>query len=195
MKEKAKNFLYIILAIVISFFIYRFLTIRLLDFLPFVIENKIPLYISVILIQSIIIYILLKAIINNELNKSSIIMLSIQYFLILAFLLFGRTIGLKGIELNIFNSFKDWFDDSYSLIVSIANILMFVPMGFFFKDKNKKISIFIMLFCIITCEGIQYIFSLGFFDIGDIVLNLIGFIIGITFFKSEFFKNKIILKN
>ena len=103
--------------------------------------------------------------------------------------------GLKGIELNIFNSFKDWFDDSYSLIVSIANILMFVPMGFFFKDKNKKISIFIMLFCIITCEGIQYIFSLGFFDIGDIVLNLIGFIIGITFFKSEFFKNKIILKN
>ncbi len=193
MKEKFQNFLYLLSAIIISFFIYRFLTIKLLDFIPFVARNRLPMYISVIAIQSIVIYILLKAIIKNELDRSSKIMLFIQYIVILIFLLFGRNIGVKGIELNLLNSIKNWFDDSYSIIVSLANILMFIPMGFFFKNKDKKKSIFIMLLCIFCCESIQYIFSLGFFDIGDIILNLTGFTFGLMFFKSQFIKNKFIL--
>lgn len=42
-----------------------------------------------------------------------------------------------------------------------------------------------MLFLIIIFESIQYMLSLGVFDVGDIILNIIGFIIGLKVFKSK----------
>ncbi|MFR4584852.1 hypothetical protein HF846_04915 [Clostridium cadaveris] len=184
-KKILKNTFLILFSIIISFFIYRFITINLLDFIPFVITNKIPLYISIVLVQSIIIFIILLGIINNKLDSFSKKLLWLQYFIILLFLLFGRNIGFKGVELNILNSSKSWLSNSYNVVITIANLLMYMPLSLNFTNKNPKKIIPVMLFLIIIFESIQYMLSLGVFDVGDIILNIIGFIIGLKVFKSK----------
>ena len=184
-KKILKNTFLILFSIIISFFIYRFITINLLDFIPFVITNKIPLYISIVLVQSIIIFIILLGIINNKLDSFSKKLLWLQYFIILLFLLFGRNIGFKGVELNILNSSKSWLSNSYNVVITIANLLMYMPLSLNFTNKNPKQIIPVMLFLIIIFESIQYMLSLGVFDVGDIILNIIGFIIGLKVFKSK----------
>lgn len=184
-KKILKNTFLILFSIIISFFIYRFITINLLDFIPFVITNKIPLYISIVLVQSIIIFIILLGIINNKLDSFSKKLLWLQYFIILLFLLFGRNIGVKGVELNILNSSKSWLSNSYNVVITIANLLMYMPLSLNFTNKNPKKIIPVMLFLIIIFESIQYMLSLGVFDVGDIILNIIGFIIGLKVFKSK----------
>ena len=54
-----------------------------------------------------------------------------------------------------------------------GNILLFIPMGYFLKDKISYGTIII-----IFLELMQYITSRGLFDIVDIVLNHIGLYIG-----------------
>ena len=184
-KKILKNTFLILFSIIISFFIYRFITINLLDFIPFVITNKIPLYISIVLVQSIIIFIILLGIINNKLDSFSKKLLWLQYFIILLFLLFVRNIGFKGVELNILNSSKSWLSNSYNVVITIANLLMYMPLSLNFTNKNPKKIIPVMLFLIIIFESIQYMLSLGVFDVGDIILNIIGFIIGLKVFKSK----------
>lgn len=137
-KKILKNTFLILFSIIISFFIYRFITINLLDFIPFVITNKIPLYISIVLVQSIIIFIILLGIINNKLDSFSKKLLWLQYFIILLFLLFGRNIGFKGVELNILNSSKSWLSNSYNVVITIANLLMYMPLSLNFTNKNPK---------------------------------------------------------
>ena len=180
-KKILKNTFLILFSIIISFFIYRFITINLLDFIPFVITNKIPLYISIVLVQSIIIFIILLGIINNKLDSFSKKLLWLQYFIILLFLLFGRNIGFKGVELNILNSSKSWLSNSYNVVITIANLLMYMPLSLNFTNKNPKKIIPVMLFLIIIFESIQYMLSLGVFDVGDIILNIIG----LKVFKSK----------
>lgn len=180
-----RNFLYIIISVVISFFIYRFITIRLIDFLPFVINNPIPFYIIIVLFQAIIIYIILNGIQNNELDNKSKKMLWIQYFIVVIFLLFGRNIGSKGVELNLFIAIKDWFSDSFSIVITIANFLMFIPLSFFFRNKNLIYSILSIIGIVFCIEIAQYLLSLGILDVGDILLNCLGFLLGRLFFKSK----------
>lgn len=182
-----KFFLYAIISLVISFFIYRFITIRLIDFLPFVIDNPIPFYIIIVLFQAIIIYIVLNGIQNNELDNKSKKMLWIQYFIVVIFLLFGRNIGVKGVELNLFIAIKDWFSDSFSIVIAIANFLMFIPLSFFFRNKSFIYSILSILSIVFCIELTQYLLSLGIFDIGDILLNCLGFSLGRLVFKSKLF--------
>lgn len=52
--------------------------------------------------------------------------------------------------------------------------LFFIPLGALFEFKY--IGVFII--AIIALETAQYLFHLGFFDIGDIITNTIGFKIG-----------------
>jgi glycopeptide antibiotics resistance protein len=70
----------------------------------------------------------------------------------------------------------------------VANIVTFIPLGFFtsllFKRLNKLITITIFsILTISSIEAIQFLFNVGVFDIDDIILNSLGCIIGSTFYK------------
>jgi len=49
----------------------------------------------------------------------------------------------------------------------------------------------IFIICIIGIEALQFITMLGFFDVDDILLNMIGCIVGYCFYvgSSKLFKN------
>lgn len=65
-----------------------------------------------------------------------------------------------------------------------VNLILFLPMGMalpiIFKNKINKLWKFllIMLAIIVSVEIIQYIFMVGSADIDDVILNLIGALIG-----------------
>ncbi len=68
----------------------------------------------------------------------------------------------------------------------LGNILPFIPLGYFIPkifSKYRFINIFIFLLVTLFIETVQFIFSIGFFDIDDIILNFIGLIMGYLIFS------------
>ena len=77
----------------------------------------------------------------------------------------------------------------------IGNIIMFIPFGLFasYFLKSKKISIPLILTIILTTtiETVQYYIG-RVFDIDDIILNIVGGILGyLLFITMDFLQNKI----
>lgn len=65
--------------------------------------------------------------------------------------------------------------------LSIINIILFIPLGFFIKmltQYNFYQVISICFLLILFIELLQFIFCLGYADIDDVILNSIGAIIG-----------------
>lgn len=68
----------------------------------------------------------------------------------------------------------------YAIINMLGNIVPFIPLGFFclIIIKNHIWRIVLCLLIIFSIECIQLIFQIGFFDIDDIFLDIIGSYIG-----------------
>lgn len=63
-----------------------------------------------------------------------------------------------------------------------ANIVIFIPLGFFISNKNPKNVFKALIIClgvILSIELIQLFFKIGFFDVDDIILNFIGSLLGV----------------
>lgn len=93
--------------------------------------------------------------------------------------------GLRNINLIPFRSMSPYLRDitePYAFKNIAANIVIFIPLGFFIsqiKSKNVFKTLIICLCVILTIECIQLIFKIGFFDIDDIILNFIGSLLGV----------------
>ena len=69
-----------------------------------------------------------------------------------------------------------------------GNIALFVPFGFLIPCLEKKLRALwkcaaVSFFVIFAAEILQLIFKVGSFDVDDIILNLIGVIIGYAVYK------------
>lgn len=102
--------------------------------------------------------------------------------------------GIRRYNLYPFKTIVDYFMNSgkYSfhvLFINLAaNIVTFIPLGFFvsllFKRFNNIIIIVVSSIIITTViETMQFVFNVGVFDIDDIILNTSGCIIGFIFYK------------
>lgn len=92
-----------------------------------------------------------------------------------------KQIGEYILRYNRYN-FDIWFLNLF------GNMIIFIPFGFLLplihsKGKDIKSNIFFTLIFSFCIEGIQYILAIGVFDIDDIILNLIGSIIGFGIYK------------
>ena len=98
-----------------------------------------------------------------------------------------------GIDLELFSSFRKAFYMVEGVIYVnaldmfeevILNILMFMPWGYFMLEKTGMkqkgtVIVYALLFSSMI-EITQYIFRLGWFDIDDLINNLIGTMLGIA---------------
>ena len=124
--------------------------------------------------------------------------LFVVYIVILIYLLFlEREIDPEvGVNYEPFYSFKmfypllksDYMPYRYLAFENLfGNILMFIPMGFYlpslFKKQKKFFVMLLTVICISTSiECIQFFTKLGTTDIDDIILNVLGAIIGYIFY-------------
>ena len=101
--------------------------------------------------------------------------------------------GLRNINLIPFRSISPYLrniTEPYAFKNIIANILVFIPLGFFVSNKNSKNVFKTLVIClsvILSIECIQLLFKIGFFDVDDIILNFIGSLLGMGI-------NKILIK-
>lgn len=67
----------------------------------------------------------------------------------------------------------------------IMNVVFFIPIGYLVKNKGFLRSFVIVLVSVLGIESTQYVLALGFFDAGDIVLNLVGIYLGYFYFRRQ----------
>ena len=65
----------------------------------------------------------------------------------------------------------------------LGNIAAFLPLGFLIpaiSTRLRKISkaLLVCLICIIGIESLQFVAMIGYFDVDDIILNMLGCFIG-----------------
>lgn len=107
----------------------------------------------------------------------------VAYFILLFFFLFFKSIGLRGITLNPLSFIVDFL--SGQAFETFFNLIFFIPLGLLLNYKKISFSksILVSIIGIIIIEAIQYVFSLGFFDLGDVVTNTVGIIFGWLFYS------------
>lgn len=171
--------------------IFKSLIIFLLSFILFKLINESYIINIYNAYELIFISILSSSVIINTLfiEDSNKYMYIIEYSLLLIFILFFRKTN-KNINVSdteyIYKWIKNIFNNSVIFTNIIGNIVLFIPMGIIIgKSKIKnifKLLIIVTLFPLI--EIIQYILKIGVFDIYDILLYYIGFILGVIYIKG-----------
>lgn len=142
-------------------------------------RNEIIVYILAI----IVCFFLIDNIFRITKKPIYLILYLIVYIVFLYFSLFDRKVKTDNNFSNgayIYNWFKLIFTNKVVFKNIIGNIILFIPMGCFFKilKVNPIFKILYILIIVIGIEVIQYLTKTGIFDIIDIVLNLIGTKIG-----------------
>ena len=133
------------------------------------------------LILSFWLYLFLQSLYTKKIKKILVYGSYLAYFGLLFSILFFNRGPTRGFNLNIFHYLSDFFTP-----LVFFNITMTIPIGFILKLNKKNILTFILAFTLV--ETLQYVLYLGFFDIGDILANTTGFIIGATIIESKFGK-------
>lgn len=100
-----------------------------------------------------------------------------------------------GVNLVLFSTISDYISalkygnipwDEF-LINIIANVLIFVPYGYFLllytQGHYTGFIVFFGLATVCFVEYYQYVRNIGIFDVDDIFLNTLGIVIGIVLYK------------
>jgi len=137
---------------------------------------------------------------KKQVNKAVAIAWFFLYLMILAFLMFfirereAHPVNL--IPLNTIKHFcgllrsKNYSIFTVGFINIVGNIFMFIPLGVFlpaiFKAQRKWYILFPCASVFISfLEYLQYATALGTADIDDLILNLIGVLIGYILYRSS----------
>jgi len=127
-------------------------------------------------------------------------MFGLYIFLVLDTLFFSKFgVNMRGINLIPFRTMTELMSHPSSVmarLILIGNILMFIPMGiyikcFFLKD-SLLIGILKLSLISLAIKIFQYILAVGIADVDDIILNVLGGMIGwmVCFFLYKIQENK-----
>ena len=133
-------------------------------------------------------------------------------FIISYLMLFGRNInipnshGNQSYNLQPFKTIMLYINNFNSInldtviINLVGNIVVFIPLGILLPILFKRMRKFTVLF--LTCtllisiaEILQLLFRIGSLDIDDLILNLVGCIIGFMLYTTFVKLKKLITKN
>ena len=135
---------------------------------------QIFLNLVIIILLGYFVYAFLKLLLTRKLKKQTLLLLYFIYFLALFYLLFLKNIGIQGLSLNPLSFARELYWGSH--FVPIMNLLMFIPLGLLFSSRMS--NLLLCLIALFSVESIQYFGHLGIFDLGDIVLNMSGILVG-----------------
>ena len=133
---------------------------------------------------------------NANIKRGFFLVALIGYLTLLAYLtlfsqFYGRTLLHRRINIIPFETILNFIMDSHtteSIIINIAgNIVAFMPLGFLLPAVSRKFAgvlriILISLTATTTIEILQYISNVGITDIDDVILNLLGGLLGYFLF-------------
>lgn len=178
-----------IVIFLISCVISIFVCYNSFDNIVFNVSQSNVVYIGMRILLAFGIYNLTISFINKKIKTyqiNTVMILYIMFILSLSFFRgnYGHSSSLStAINVNPLNIIKDFKNSDNTFLLIIGNIFVYIPIGIYFrylnKIKNNKNLIIIFVLCIILIETIQYVFRMGVWDINDIILNTLGFSIGV----------------
>jgi len=139
-------------------------------------------------------------------NKYIIVILILYLVILIKLIVFkyplGMTFSFSKANLMLFKTISVYASGEPTWKIAtrnlLGNIILLIPLGFLFTGLYQKLkwkSIFLVGLIIgTTLELLQVLFKSGIFDIDDIILNLLGIIMGywlFNFLKIIFIKIKI----
>ncbi|MEG1597014.1 MAG: VanZ family protein [Bacilli bacterium] len=148
-----------------------------------VIEMTFPfVFISIVILISLRITYLIKTKTKFVIHKELFMLFFIIYVLCLFQVVTFKDVQQGSSNFTLFSEILRYDFGSRLFIKNVlGNILLFIPYGYFvsyyLKIKKPYLIIFLILICSISIEGTQFYIG-RIFDIDDILLNLIGGIIG-----------------
>ena len=152
--------------------------------------NSVPDYIYESLLSILCIWVTFTIIINGFAGKGIRCFLKLMFFEYIVLLLcstvvFRNVAHIRLYNVKPFNSYNRIIDGNDMLIPEVLmNVVVFIPVGFllgtiYFKSVKLLTLLFIGLGLSLAIEISQYIFKRGFSDIDDVILNIIGCLIGL----------------
>ncbi len=152
------------------------------------------------IVAGIIVAIILSAINGSRIkhNKSIIAtpaMTCYAMYLVIIFVItfFSRESGSRSAQID-FSLFSTWGINARNNAFVIENILLFIPYGFVcawaLKSARTLISCTVYgFFTSVFIETMQLITKRGYFQVDDILTNVIGTILGYIFFRCVFYED------
>lgn len=169
-----KQIIYIIISLIISFiFCYK-----VVDQILF--NTSVPYSINIIIrfILAFIIYFAIKWIEDGKINYKYV---NFIYFIYFVFLIYGLTFSRVKLNYNPAYNLNLIEILDQPIIITLINFILFIPLGTYVKEFKYKFLI--ILLAPISIELIQLISKTGIFDIGDIILNALGGLLGLHIYK------------
>ena len=180
MKYLLKWVFVFLISLGLGFLVYHYYIMELLVVLGVPCFNIIQ-GLTYYLIISSIIFIMLKILILKK-KKYDLYLLFIFYLIVLVIGLLFINVYAQAIELNPFAFVYAFFDNPISIVVTLINIIGFIPAYpiIYCIKRNIKFYKIILAFglAFLVIEFIQYIFAIGVFSLADIFLYFIGFMLG-----------------
>ncbi|WP_303952241.1 VanZ family protein [Streptococcus vestibularis] len=175
MEKVLSNILLRILSLSLSYWFYRG---HLEQYVHYIAHYgpyfQVFLNLVIIILLGYFVYAFLKLLLTRKIKKQTLLLLYFIYFLSLFYLLFLKNIGIQGLSLNPLSFVQELYWGSH--FVPIMNLLMFIPLGLLFSSRMS--NLLLCLIALFSVESIQYFGHLGVFDLGDIVLNMLGLLVG-----------------
>ena len=105
---------------------------------------------------------------------------------------YNRSLGYWNVNLVPFRSIAPYIKEihsNYAFMNIIGNIVSYIPLGFLMPLTFRKYRSFWKVslrsfVIIIIVESLQFLLLLGYFDVDDIMLNMLSAILGFLFFMS-----------
>ena len=166
--------LHVILACIISFLIFYYGTSEFLDFhFQGLYAIQAPLYLLILFGQTLIFYCGSYLLLNPSHRIPTFVLrlLWVIYFLVMILLLFFRVYHDNNINLNILELFNF---ETTNLSQTILNLILFIPIGYWFKHLKISSVLLLSLLLITSIELFQFVSHRGIFDVVDILINTIG---------------------
>lgn len=109
-------------------------------------------------------------------------------------LLFARPKMARGFQLDPFAVLHGLRGDKTGQLYLIGNILFFMPIGYILRKYNFVLAFILSASIEFNIELAQYVFKRGYFDLGDIFINLVGIFIAYFICKIAHFIKESIYK-
>lgn len=142
--------------------------------------GKIYYIMSIVLLLASILCccLIMSFILNREIDRKLLILISICYFLILFFILFCRTAISRKFIFNPLDSVKE-LNNRRMLFQTFLNLVMFIPLGCCLRKIKSIKKVLLIAICVsLSIELIQGITQRGFFDTFDIIIYCLGIVNG-----------------
>lgn len=121
--------------------------------------------------------------IQKRISKWILILLMVAYGVSMMVVLFGRS---REGHIAVLNPIVGLYEMSNPemAVESALNIILFIPIGFFLKNMKKGNACLLALAVSAAIEIMQYVTMRGIFDTLDIILYVVGILIGHFLFRK-----------